>query len=91
MQKLFPVALQRYNFLQDFEGILVSGEEKTRKPFPKIYEIILDRYQINPPNSVFIDDNVENVKAANNFGINGIRYRNTAQLKEDLSNLGVQF
>lgn len=87
----FPVALQRYDFLQHFEGILVSGEEKTIKPFPKIYEIILDRYQINPPNSVFIDDNVENVKAANNLGINGIRYRNTAQLKEDLSSLGVQF
>ena len=87
----FPVALQRFDFLQHFEGILVSGEEKTIKPFPKIYEIILDRYQINPPNSVFIDDNVENVKAANNLGINGIRYRNTAQLKEDLSNLGVQF
>ena len=87
----FPVALQRFDFLQHFEDILVSGEEKTIKPFPKIYEIILDRYQINPPNSVFIDDNVENVKAANNLGINGIRYRNTAQLKEDLSNLGVQF
>ena len=87
----FPVALQRYDFLQHFEGILVSGEEKTRKPFPKIYEIILDRYQINPPNSVFIDDNEENVKAAKKFGINGIRYRNTVQLKEDLSNLGVQF
>ena len=36
----FPVALQRYDFLQHFEGIVVSGTEKTRKPFTKIYDII---------------------------------------------------
>jgi len=87
----FPVALQRYEFLQHFEGILVSGEEKTRKPFPKIYKIILERYQINPITSIFIDDNDENVEAAKGFGIKGIHYKSTEQLREDLTNLGVQF
>jgi 2-haloacid dehalogenase len=60
----FPVALQRYDFLQHFEGILVSGEEKMRKPFPKIYELILDRYKLNAEKSVFIDDNLDNVLGA---------------------------
>jgi len=87
----FPVALQRYEFLQHFEGILVSGEEKTRKPFPKIYEILLERYQINPLMSVFIDDNVENVEVAKKFGIKGIHFKSTQQLREELTNLGVQF
>ena len=87
----FPVALQRFEFLQHFEGILVSGEEKTRKPFPKIYEIILERYQINPITSIFIDDNHENVEVAKKFGIKGIHYKSTKQLREDLTNLGVQF
>jgi len=87
----FPVALQRYEFLQSFEGILVSGEEKTIKPFPKIYEILLERYQINPLMSVFIDDNLENVEAAKKFGIIGIHFKSTQQLKEELTNLGVQF
>lgn len=87
----FPVALQRYEFLQHFEGILVSGEEKTVKPFPKIYEILLERYQINPLMSVFIDDNLENVEVAKKFGIKGIHFKSTQQLREELTNLGVQF
>jgi len=87
----FPVALERYHFLQHFEGIVVSGEEKTRKPFPKIYEIILDRYQIIPENAVFIDDNFDNVVAANNLGIHGIHFENTPQLAKDLKSLGIKF
>ena len=87
----FPVALQRYEFLQHFEGILVSGEEKTVKPFPKIYEILLERYQINPVMSVFIDDNVENVEVAKKFGIKGIHFKSTQQLSKELTNLGVLF
>lgn len=87
----FPVAFKRYDFLQHFEGILVSGAEKTRKPFPKIYEIILDRYQINPTSSVFIDDNYENVAAAESFGIRGIQFQNAQQLAKELITLGVRF
>jgi len=86
----FPVALQRYEFLQHFEGIVVSGEEKTRKPFPLIYEILLDRYQIIPEQCIFIDDNFGNVAAAEKFGINGIHFRSPQQLKKDLNNLGVK-
>ncbi|MFM7840126.1 MAG: HAD family hydrolase, partial [Chitinophagaceae bacterium] len=44
----FPKALLRYDFLHWFDGRVVSGEEKTRKPFQRIYEILIDRYQIDP-------------------------------------------
>ena len=40
----FPVALERFEFLHRFEGIVVSGTEKTRKPFPEIYQLTLDRF-----------------------------------------------
>jgi len=85
----FPVALERYSFLQHFEGIVVSGTEKTRKPFSKIYEIILERYQIDAGKSIFIDDNFDNVVAAQKLGINGIHFKSTKQLAEDLVKLGV--
>ncbi|MEN8125512.1 MAG: HAD family phosphatase [Bacteroidota bacterium] len=85
----FPVAFQRYDFLKHFKGIIVSGEEKTRKPFPKIYEILLDRYQINADQSIFIDDNLENIEAAEKFGINGIHFKSAKQLKEDLIKFGI--
>ncbi len=87
----FPVALQRYDFLQHFEGILVSGTEKMRKPFPKIYELILDRYNLNAEKSVFIDDNADNVLGAQKVGMKAIQYKNSQQLINELSHLGVIF
>jgi 2-haloacid dehalogenase len=49
----FPVALQRYEFLHWFDGRVVSGEEKTRKPFKQIYELLLQRYNIDPRSAIF--------------------------------------
>ena len=80
----FPVALQKFVFLQWFEGIVVSGTEKTRKPFKKIYEITLNRYNITAKNALFIDDNERNIKAAKKLGINGIIFKSPEQLKEEL-------
>ena len=85
----FHVALERYSFLQYFEGIVVSGVEKTRKPFAQIYEIILKRYQLKASSCVFIDDNLENVKAAKEIGMKAILFKNSRQLTNELKYLGV--
>jgi len=85
----FPVALQRFDFLQHFEGIVVSGDEKTRKPFTKIYDILLTRYKVKPGNAVFIDDNFNNVESAKNVGIHGIHFKNAEQLKNEMMALGI--
>ena len=80
----FPVALSRYEFLHWFEGIVVSGEEKTRKPFADIYGILLDRYGVSPEDAVFIDDSLKNVEGAEVVGINGIHFQSAAELRETL-------
>ena len=80
----FPVALERFEFLQWFEGIVVSGEEKTRKPFPEFYQKLLERYNIDPATAIFIDDNLRNVKAAEDAGIHGIHFLNAKQLSDEL-------
>ena len=80
----FPIALNRFDFLNWFEGIVVSGEEQTRKPFPDIYNITLKRYNINAENSIFIDDNLRNIKAAEELGINGIHFKNAMLLQNQL-------
>lgn len=85
----FPIALQTFDFLHWFEGIIVSGEEKTRKPFKEIYELTLDRFNIEADRSVFIDDNLRNIIAAKDVGINTIQFKNPKQLEEDLIALGV--
>lgn len=85
----FPFALSKFDFLQWFEGILVSGEEKIRKPNPGIYHLILDRYHLDPDSTVFIDDNLRNIHAAEREGIKGIHFTNASQLKSSLSQLGI--
>jgi epoxide hydrolase-like predicted phosphatase len=53
------------------QGIVVSAEEKVTKPNPRIYEILLERYQIDPKTAIFIDDREVNIVAAEQFGITG--------------------
>ena len=85
----FPIALKKFDFLHLFEGIVVSGTEKTRKPFSDIYEIILNRYNLIATESIFIDDNIRNIKAANKFGIKTIHFKDPLQLKTDLKISGI--
>lgn len=85
----FPIALERFDFLHWFEGILVSGEEKTRKPFKDIYELTLNRFNIEAERAVFIDDNLRNVNAAKEMGIKTIHFQNPIQLEEELKGFHV--
>ena len=86
---LFNIALVRYDFLHWFDGRVVSGVEKVRKPFPEFYQRLLDRYNVEPANAVFIDDNLRNVKAAEEMGIQSIHFKSPEQLREELGKAGV--
>ncbi|MCB4808594.1 HAD family phosphatase [Tamlana sp. 62-3] len=87
--ELFPIALQRFEFLKWFEGIVVSGDENTRKPFDEIYNLTLERYNITAENAIFIDDNLRNIEAANKLGINGIRFETPELLTEQLKDYNI--
>lgn len=80
----FPVALVKYDFLHWFEGIVVSGEEKTRKPFPEIYRILLERYEVAPARAAFTDDSLANMKGAEALGIRGIHFQGADALRQQL-------
>ena len=86
---LFDIALVRYNFLHWFDGRVVSGEEKTRKPFPEFYQRLLKRYSVKPEEAIFIDDNLRNVKAAEELGIKSVHFQSPKQLKETLHELNL--
>ena len=85
----FPIALERYDFLHWFDGRLVSGEEKTRKPFAEIYQKIIDRFSIDPHKAIFIDDNLRNIKGAEILGIRGIHFIDPFQLRNELKEMGL--
>ena len=83
--ELFPIALSRYDFLHWFDGRLVSGEEKMRKPFPEFFQLLLDRFNIKKEEALFIDDNLRNAEAAEKFGFETIRFISPAQLRDELT------
>ena len=83
----FPVALQLYDFLHWFEGRVVSGEEKTRKPFAEIYKRLVERYNIIPENAIYIDDNYRNLIPAKELGFNIIHFQSPQQFKKELVKL----
>lgn len=84
-----PIAMNKYDFFNDLDGIVVSGTEKLIKPDPKFYNVLLDRYNIKSEESLFIDDNYDNIEAAKKMGFKTIHFANGLLLKEKLEELGV--
>lgn len=85
----FPIAIDRFDFLQWFDGLVVSGEEKMRKPFPEFYKLLLNRYNVKPEETIFIDDNLRNVKAAEALGIKNIHFKEPSGLDLELKRIGI--
>lgn len=63
-EETIPYAIERYNFFSLLDGMVVSGTEKLIKPDYAIYQTLLDRFNINAEESLFIDDNAANIMAA---------------------------
>ncbi len=80
----FPIALERFDFLQWFDGRVVSGEEKMRKPFPEFFQLLLNKHTVKPEEALFIDDNLRNVKAAEKMGIISVHFQSPEHLMKDL-------
>ncbi len=76
---------KHYPFLNESKGYVVSGIEKVMKPDPTIYRLLLDRFNLNPAETLFIDDRVENIDAAKKLGISGIVYTSPAQLNKEIT------
>lgn len=85
----FPVAYERYGFMKEFDGLVVSGYEKLLKPDHAIYRVLMERYGVNPGEAVYIDDNRPNADAAAELGFNAIHFLSSDQLRDDLKALGL--
>ncbi len=90
--ELFPWARESFDFLQLFEDIMVSGEVKLKKPWPEIYQLLHDTYDLQSfDRCVFIDDSERNVAAARAAGLDSIRFLDPGQLAEELRRRGVEY
>ena len=83
----FPIALKKYDFLNWFDEIIVSGAEGMRKPDPHFYQLLLGRHKVSPDEALFIDDNYRNILAAREMGIASIHFTSAEDLKSQLNQL----
>jgi glucose-1-phosphatase len=75
--------------LRQFEKIFASHEIETRKPERKSYEIVLDYLKCKPTETIFLDDNLDNIRGAEKLGIATVFVTSTEQMKNELQKYGV--
>ncbi|MBK5202025.1 MAG: HAD-IA family hydrolase [Spirochaetaceae bacterium] len=72
----FDISKKNISFLQEVDGEVVSGKEKVSKPSPEIYNILLERFNIDKSTCIYLDDRLENINGARDLGIQSILYPN---------------
>jgi 2-haloacid dehalogenase len=85
----YPGRRDRYPFLRWFDGTVVSGFEGVAKPDPRIFELLLDRFDLAAASTLFIDDSAKNVAAARDVGLQGIEFESPAALRDALLAAGL--
>lgn len=85
----FALSQDRYPFLSQFDGIIVSGDERLLKPQPEIYDLLLDRYGLSAADCVFIDDSNANVEGARAVGMHAIHFLEPMDLTAELRRYGI--
>lgn len=83
-KETFPLIVDDYEVFSYLEGYVVSGFEGVKKPDPKIYNILMERYHLNPEECLFIDDSPANIDAGRAVGIQGILFTDAQSLRAQL-------
>jgi len=76
--------IKRYDFFKSFDGGIISYKENLLKPESQIYEKLILKYNINPKESIFIDDTKANTEGASNMGFETILFDNVIDLRKKL-------
>ncbi|MCV6603298.1 MAG: HAD family phosphatase [Cohaesibacter sp.] len=84
----FREAQERFSFLYEFRDIVVSGAEGLIKPDPAIYQLCLERNDLEANACLFIDDSLNNIKGAQKVGLQTHHFTSPDLLAEDLRRRG---
>lgn len=78
---------KKFNFMHLFDVSVFSAEVKMAKPAPEFYEWMINKLRINFDQSIFIDDFIENINAANALGMKTVHFNNTDQAIGDIKTI----
>jgi 2-haloacid dehalogenase len=88
-RETYPLRRERFDFLSWFDGTVVSACEGVAKPDPEIFELLLERFDLDPAKTIFIDDSAVNIKAARSLGIQAVEFDSPDQLRRALQDAGL--
>jgi 2-haloacid dehalogenase len=72
-----------------FAGVVVSGEERIVKPERAIFDLLVDRFGLDRPRTLFVDDLQRNVEGAAQAGLRAYRFTSAPDLRRELVRVGV--
>jgi putative hydrolase of the HAD superfamily len=75
------------DFLAHMDGGLLSCDYQVIKPDPAFYQILIDKYDLEPSRCVFLDDLEANLEGARQFGIHTIQVKDHEQAKAELERM----
>ena len=75
--------IKNYDFFSLIDGGVFSYQERANKPEEKIYRALTERYRLLPEETVFLDDNPDNIAAANALGIHGVLFTDLAAARAE--------
>ncbi|MEJ2249957.1 MAG: HAD family phosphatase [Candidatus Lokiarchaeota archaeon] len=90
IKEAFDFVTEKYNFLHFFNGGILSCNVHYLKPEPEIYESLIKEYNLEPKNSLFIDDHYDFLITAKEFKFRTIHYNSSQNLKEKLLKFGIK-
>ena len=76
--------IEDYPFLKKFDGLLISGEEKLIKPDPAIYKLAIKKFKLIPNDTLFIDDKLSNIEAAQNLNFKTLHLVDPKTIYEEI-------
>jgi len=79
--------MQQWDIFNLLDGAVISSDEKLIKPDVAIYLRLCEKYGLLPEECVFTDDREENIKGAQQAGIQGILFLNATQFERELRQL----
>jgi putative hydrolase of the HAD superfamily len=88
-EEISPI-FNAHNLPELFEEIVISAEVGLRKPDPAIFVLMLERLSLQPHEAIFVDDNPDNVAAAESVGMSGIIFTDHGSLVRDLHAFGIR-
>jgi 2-haloacid dehalogenase len=85
----FPLVREEYEFFDLLDDIILSGEVKSIKPEPEIFEVALQRIGRPAGECLFIDDSLANIQQAQKMGFATVHFESPGQLEGELQRMGL--